>query len=83
LSYKIELEKHIRKTEVEQITRGQVTMTESDKINEALRSSKANVELEGLEVSNMNDEICKKLLTGKISDSEANRLILLSHGILI
>jgi len=58
-------------------------MTESDKINEALRSSKANVELEGLEVSNMNDEICKKLLTGKISDSEANRLILLSHGILI
>jgi hypothetical protein len=83
LSYKIELEKHIRKTEVEQITRGQDTMTESDKINEALRSSKANVELEGLEVSNMNDEICKKLLTGKISDSEANRLILLSHGILI
>lgn len=83
MSYKIELEKHIRKTEVEQITRGQVTMTESDKINEALRSSKANVELEGLEVSNMNDEICKKLLTGKISDSEANRLILLSHGILI
>lgn len=52
-------------------------------INKALQNSRASVELEGLEVSEANDEICKNLLSGEISNKEANRLILKSHGILL
>jgi hypothetical protein len=51
------------------------------KINRVLRNSRASVELEGLEVTQDNDYICRNLLNGEISNSEANRLILRSHGI--
>lgn len=50
-------------------------------INRALQNSKINVELEGLCVSCDNDKICEKLVKGEISNKEATRLILLSHGI--
>jgi len=52
-----------------------------NKINRVLRNSRASVELEGLEVTQKNDCICRNLLTGEISNCEANRLILRSHGI--
>ena len=56
-------------------------MTKNNKINNVLRNSRASVELEGLEVTQKNDHICRNLLNGEISNSEANRLILRSHGI--
>lgn len=56
-------------------------MARTLKIHRALSNSKASVELEGLNVSSENDRICEQLLTGMISNDEANRLILKSHGI--
>lgn len=56
-------------------------MSKTLKISKALRNSRASVELEGLNVSEKNDEICELLLSGKITNEEANYLILKSHGI--
>lgn len=55
----------------------------SVKISKALKNSRASVELEGLTVSKGNDEICRSLLNGEISNEEANRRILKSYGIFI
>jgi len=47
-----------------------------DIIDRALRNSRASVEFEGLEVSEINDEICRSLINGEISKDESTRLIL-------
>ena len=50
-------------------------------IETILASSRASVEDENLIVSQENDDIVRSLLKGKISNEEANRLILKYHGI--
>lgn len=75
---------NVNTIDINRINRRSLSMSKNiSKINRALRNSRASVELEGLEVSQTNDEICRNLLSGEISNSEANRLILMSHGILI
>lgn len=57
-------------------------MKNINRIDRALRNSRASVEFEGLEVSKENDEICRRLLNGEITKEESNILILKLYGIL-